>query len=71
MNIKLRKTKPLFLPKTWNVFEAIFNNEHRTNNICESWNNRFTHLVGDSHPTIWVLIRKIKLEVGADRQRLQ
>jgi len=25
MNIKLRKTKPLFLPKTWNVFEATLN----------------------------------------------
>jgi len=36
MNIKLRKTKPLFLPKTWNVFEATLNNEYRTNNICES-----------------------------------
>lgn len=26
-----------------------------------------THLVGHGHPTLWVLIRKIKLEVGADR----
>jgi len=70
MNIKLRKTKPLFLPKTWNVFEATLNNEHRTNNICKLWNNCFTHLVGHSHPTIWVLICEIKLEVGADRAKI-
>lgn len=70
MNIKLRKINPLFLPKTWNVFEATLNSEHRTNNICESWNNRFTHLVGHSHPTIWVLIKKIKLEIGADRAKI-
>ncbi|XP_022172402.1 uncharacterized protein LOC111035184 [Myzus persicae] len=70
MNIKLRKTNPLFLPKTWNVFKATLNSEHRTNNICEAWNNRFTHLVGHSHPTIWVLIKKIKLEIGADRAKI-
>jgi len=43
------------------------NGDHRTNNICESWNNRFSHLVGHSHPT---LIKKIRLEVAADKAKL-
>jgi len=28
MNIKLRKMNPLFVPKTWNFFEATLNSEH-------------------------------------------
>jgi MULE transposase domain len=67
---KLKKVSPLFPPDTWNVHETTIVGDHRTNNICESWNNRFTHLVGHSHPTIWTLIRKIKHEVGADTAKL-
>jgi len=28
-------------------------NNHRTNNMTEEWNNRFSHLVGQKHPTIY------------------
>lgn len=45
-------------------------NSHRTNNTTEGWNNRFSHLVGQKHTTIWKLIRKIKNEVSADRGKL-
>ncbi|KAF0766396.1 FLYWCH-type domain-containing protein [Aphis craccivora] len=45
MNIKLKKNKPLFSLEKKNVHEATVNSQQRTNNICESWNNRFTHLV--------------------------
>lgn len=53
--VRLKKAKPLFLPDIWNVFETTINGEHRTNNICQSCYNWFSHLVEHSHPTmIWV-----------------
>ncbi|XP_022170329.1 uncharacterized protein LOC111033737 [Myzus persicae] len=67
---KFKKISPLFPPNTWNVHKTTMNGDHRTNNICESWNNRFSHLVGHSHPTIWTLIRKMRLEVAADKAKL-
>ncbi|KAL5232893.1 hypothetical protein ACI65C_000303 [Semiaphis heraclei] len=45
-------------------------NNHRTKNVCESWNNRFCHLVGGKHPSIWTLITKIKNELSADRAKI-
>jgi len=37
---------------TWNVhIKTTINGYHRTNNKCESWNNRFSILVDHSHPT--------------------
>jgi len=43
---------------------------HRTNNVCESWNNRFEHLIGHSHPTIWKFINKFREEVGVDKAKI-
>jgi len=39
------------------------NCQHRTNNICESLNNRLTHLVGP-YPTVRKLIYKMREELG-------
>ncbi|XP_041372658.1 uncharacterized protein LOC121385930 [Gigantopelta aegis] len=47
-------------PAVWNVHEATLAGEPRTNNQCEGWNNRFTHLIGYSHPTIWILTEAIQ-----------
>ena len=30
--------------------------QQRTNNMCESWNNGFKHLVGCSNPLLWTVI---------------
>jgi len=62
----------MFPPETWNVHRTALDNNHRnrTNNICESWNNRFCHLVGGKHPSIWTLITKIKNEMSADCAKL-
>jgi len=57
-------------PNTWNVHDTTLHGSHRTNNPTEGWNNRFAHLVGQKHPTIWKLIRKIKNEVAADLAKL-
>jgi len=66
---KIRKNNPYFYQKRGMPLKpfSIMNTKH--NILYESWNNRFKHLVGNSHLTIWVLIRKIKLEVGADRAK--
>jgi len=36
--------------------DATLNNQARTNNLCESWNNEFFQLVGHDHPSVWLLI---------------
>ena len=54
--LRLRPIPPLFNPERWNVFEATLAGDARTNNICESWNNAFSHLVGHAHPSVWRVI---------------
>jgi len=62
---------PIFSPETWNVHQTTLQNNHRTNNVCESWNNRFSsHLVGGKNPSIWTLINKINNKLSADRAKL-
>lgn len=40
--LKLKRNgSPLYQPKMWNVHDG-----SRTNNVCETWNNSFTRLVG-------------------------
>ncbi|KAF0762863.1 Uncharacterized protein FWK35_00005797, partial [Aphis craccivora] len=68
--IILRNCPPIFPPNLWNVHESTINDEERTNNSTEGWNNRFSKLVGQTHPTIWTIIAKIRLEVAADETKL-
>ncbi len=42
-----------FPPSTWNVHLQTIRRDHRINNLCEGWNNKFARLVGHSHPTTW------------------
>ena len=58
----IRRTPAGFPPPDWNVHDATVSDAQRTNNQCEGWNNRFTHLVGHHHPHIWKLIKFLKLE---------
>ncbi|KAK2159755.1 hypothetical protein LSH36_147g09031 [Paralvinella palmiformis] len=60
IGIRVKRIPPLYPPAVWNVNEATLASEPRTNNQCEGWNNRFTHLIGYSHPTIWILIEAIQ-----------
>ncbi|KAF0715939.1 Uncharacterized protein FWK35_00032544 [Aphis craccivora] len=68
--IVLRNCPPIFPPNLWNVNESTLNDEKRTNNSTEGWNLRFSKLVGQTHPTIWTIINKIKLEVASDETKL-
>ena len=58
----LRRIAPRFPPSLWNVHDATVNGDPRTNNQCEGWNNRFQHLVGHNHPSVWRLINCLKDE---------
>jgi hypothetical protein len=68
--VHLRNCPPLFLPDQWNVYDITINDNDRTNNQTEGWNNRFARLVSHKHPSIWVLISKMRLEVSADETKL-
>jgi len=69
--IKFKKVQPIFPPSVWNVHDATLNDEHRTNNTNEGWNHRFSNLVGHNHPSIWTLIKKIRLEVAVDDTKIR
>ncbi|KAL8577385.1 hypothetical protein ACOMHN_060207 [Nucella lapillus] len=43
--IRMRRIPPLFAPAIWNVHNATIDNNPRTNNICEGWNNKFMNLM--------------------------
>ena len=58
--MRFRRTAPRCSPQTWNVHEATLSNQHWTNNICESWNNGFKHLVGHSNPSLWTVIESLQ-----------
>ena len=60
--IRIRRKPAQYPPQLWNVHEATINNEPRTNNQCEAWNNRFRFIVGFQHPDIWTLIEAIQKE---------
>lgn len=58
---------PLYPPEVWNVHHATLSNKHRTNNVCESWNNKFNTLVGNQHPTIWNVREAIQKDESTER----
>lgn len=60
--IRIRRVPPLFAPDKWNMHQVTMVNQPRTNNISESWNNKFTSLVGEQHPSVWTLIGVLQKE---------
>ena len=62
MVVIIRSEGRLGPPSLWNVHQATLNNEPRTNNQCEGWNNRFKSLIGQNHPSVWTLIEALKRE---------
>lgn len=45
-SIIMKKTKPLFPPKLWSVYDNTNNNLPRTQNVVESWHRRWNTLLG-------------------------
>ncbi|KAL4143400.1 hypothetical protein QTP88_005736 [Uroleucon formosanum] len=66
----IRRTPAAFPPSVWNVHEVTLNDGQRTNNQTEGWNHRSSKLVNRSHPSIWLLIEKMRLELGVDEVKI-
>ncbi|CAI6348009.1 unnamed protein product [Macrosiphum euphorbiae] len=59
-----------FPPSVWNVHLTTLNDNNRTNNQTEGWDHRFSKLFNQTHPFIWHLIEKMRLEVVVDSTHL-
>ncbi len=64
--IRTEGLRPRFQPSTWNVHLHTLRGEHRTNNMCKGW-DKFSRLVGHSHPTIWHCIAVLLKDEVASR----
>jgi hypothetical protein len=60
--MRVRGKKPQFELVVWNVHERTVNGYHRTNNLIEGWNNRFSSFVDCVHPNIWKFLESLKKE---------
>ena len=58
----LHRQPPRFPPQLWNVHQATLNDDPRTNNVCESWDNAYFHMIGHHHPSMWKSIDTLKKE---------
>ena len=65
--MRLRRVPPRHTIPLWNLHQATLNGEDRTNNTKEGWNNRFVHIVGLKHPSVWILISELQKEDGCTR----
>ena len=54
-----RCTSPRYSIEVWNVYQATMDGTGRTNNVCESWNHSFGHLVGHKNPGLYHVIRSM------------
>ena len=52
-----------FAPAIWNLNEQVLDDEPRTNNSMEAFNQQLRKNVGAAHPTVWKLIDALKTEV--------
>jgi hypothetical protein len=60
--IRIRRTPPAFPPQKWNMHQVTLDDQPHTNNISEGWNNKFSSLVGEQHPSVWKLIETLQQE---------
>lgn len=58
---------PMFPPHCWNVHKATLADLHRTNNLCESWSNRFNTLVGHHNPSVWTVLEAFRKDEALGR----
>ena len=70
-NLRVRRTPPLYPHAIWYVHDATLTDSHRTNNVCEGWNNKFFSMVGNHHPSIWKVIMWFQREESTVQTILQ
>ena len=51
-----------FLIHLWNVRAHVLNDHHKTNNLCEGFNNGFNSILQAAIPTLWKFIDDLKLQ---------
>ncbi|XP_054257643.1 uncharacterized protein LOC128982729, partial [Macrosteles quadrilineatus] len=56
-----------FPPPVWNMNSIVLQDLQKTNNFCESWNNRFQHLVECTNPSFWTVLRAIQKDEALER----
>ncbi|KFD61048.1 hypothetical protein M514_08442 [Trichuris suis] len=61
---------PMFPPQTWNVYRAVLNDQHRTNNAVECWHNKFQKVMVVHYPSIWKFIEVLKDEQEDNEQAI-
>jgi len=59
-----------FPPSTWNAYERSHFNMNRTNNVVESWNKKFSALVGHANPTIYNFIAAVQMEHSSTDKKI-
>ncbi|GAB0086049.1 hypothetical protein DMENIID0001_000320 [Sergentomyia squamirostris] len=57
-----RGTKPRFDIAWWNCYEAVLEDQPKTNNGIEGWHHAFAGSIGGPHPSIWNFIKFILSE---------
>ena len=70
-----RRTKPLFPPQLWNVYDRIIRDLPRSNNSIEGWHQAFNRRVSLKHPTLpklanCILREQSKFELDIERIRV-
>jgi hypothetical protein len=67
-----RRKMPKFDISLWDVNTNTLQGQHRTNNVVEGWNNRFSSLMNCSHPNLWKFLKGLKTEQSyVDAQIIQ
>lgn len=63
-NLKNRshRTAPLFSPEFWSVNHLVDLGYPRTQNIVESWHNRWINLLGKAHVGVYTIIEEMRKE---------
>ncbi|XP_063683673.1 uncharacterized protein LOC134818169 [Bolinopsis microptera] len=51
-----------FPPLSWNAYDRTHFHMNRTNNFVESWNKKFSTILGHSNPTIYNFITALQME---------
>ena len=56
------RLSPAFQPSSWNVHKATVTGDPRIKNVCKGWKNKYRHLSGHQHPSIWKSIQCLQKE---------
>lgn len=55
-----RAVPPRYPVSLWNHYKSTQEGQHKTNNFCEGWHNRFCLLLGKHHPQLYLALREFQ-----------